>query len=132
MAGWYVDDKYHREDGPAYQKWRDGVSVGETWYLHGKQHRIGAPAHTSWYGLGHQLYLQAWIQYSEMHRDDGPALQEWSPNGELIEETWYFHGKKTTPEEIAALLQPKIFYAAIIALLPQPIAEAVLEVFRAI
>jgi hypothetical protein len=37
---WYDEnDKYHREDGPAYES--SDVNV---WYIHGKRHRVDGPA----------------------------------------------------------------------------------------
>jgi hypothetical protein len=37
---WYLDGKYHREDGPAVER-TDG---GKEWYLNGKLHREDGPA----------------------------------------------------------------------------------------
>ena len=37
---WYLDDKLHREDGPAVE-YPDGRKA---WYLHGKCHREDGPA----------------------------------------------------------------------------------------
>jgi len=37
---WYLDGKYHREDGPAVE-WADGSNF---WYLNGKLHREDGPA----------------------------------------------------------------------------------------
>ena len=37
---WYLDGKFHREDGPAVE-YPDGSKV---WYLHGKCHREDGPA----------------------------------------------------------------------------------------
>jgi hypothetical protein len=37
---WYLNGKYHREDGPACE-WAD---IGKEWYLNGKLHREDGPA----------------------------------------------------------------------------------------
>lgn len=37
---WFLDGKYHREDGPAIEH-ADGAKA---WYLNGKQHREDGPA----------------------------------------------------------------------------------------
>ena len=37
---WYLNDKLHREDGPACE-WADGSKL---WYLNGKLHREDGPA----------------------------------------------------------------------------------------
>jgi len=36
---WYLNGKYHREDGPSYQYWDDnGQKESEWWYLNGKEY----------------------------------------------------------------------------------------------
>ena len=37
---WYLNGKYHREDGPAYE----GANGNKSWYLNGKLHREDGPA----------------------------------------------------------------------------------------
>ena len=37
---WYLNDKYHREDGPAVER-ADGT---KSWFLNGKRHREDGPA----------------------------------------------------------------------------------------
>lgn len=37
---WYINDVYHREDGPALVE----KDQGEWWYKKGKLHRVGGPA----------------------------------------------------------------------------------------
>ena len=37
---WFLNNKRHREDGPAIE-WSDG---GKCWYLNGKRHREDGPA----------------------------------------------------------------------------------------
>jgi hypothetical protein len=54
---WYLDGKYHREDGPAYTH-TDGT---EEWFVNGIRHRLDGPAvvHTNgvklWYVHGERL-----------------------------------------------------------------------------
>jgi hypothetical protein len=43
---WLLNDKYHREDGPAVEK-ADGSKV---WYLNGRYHRVDGPAIEYQYG----------------------------------------------------------------------------------
>ena len=38
--GWFVDGKYHREDGPAWE----GADGSKEWHLNGKLHREDGPA----------------------------------------------------------------------------------------
>jgi hypothetical protein len=54
---WYLNGKYHREDGPAIE-WSNG---DKSWYLMGKLHREDGPAfegsngHKEWWLMGKQL-----------------------------------------------------------------------------
>ena len=40
---WYLNDKLHREDGPAYE----GANGDKYWYLNDKLHREDGPAYES-------------------------------------------------------------------------------------
>jgi hypothetical protein len=57
---WYLDDKYHRVDGPALE-YTDG---SKEWYLNGKLHRTDGPAvdwvngEKSWW-LNNKEYTEA-------------------------------------------------------------------------
>jgi len=56
---WRLDDKPHREDGPAYI----GADGTQRWYLYGNRHRTDGPAvirangHLAWY-LNDQVYTE--------------------------------------------------------------------------
>ena len=62
---WYINDRFHREDGPAIEY----ANGNKSWYLNGKLHREDGPAiedadgHKSWYLNG------------KLHREDGPAVE---------------------------------------------------------
>jgi hypothetical protein len=82
---WYLNDKRHREDGPAVI-YADG---GQAWWLNDKLHRTDGPAVILADGT------QEWYQNGKPHREDGPAViyadgtQEWYLNGkELTESEW--------------------------------------------
>lgn len=78
-----VDNKYHREDGPAVE-WANGYKV---WFLNGKKHRVGGPAFESPEGR------KEWWLNDKLHRLDGPAIE--SPDGNLF----YIDGKKYSFED---------------------------------
>jgi hypothetical protein len=81
---WYLNGKYHREDGPAIE-WSNG---DKSWYLMGKLHREDGPAfegsngHKEWYLMG------------KLHREDGPAFE--GSNGH---KEWWLMGKQLTEKE---------------------------------
>jgi len=75
---WYLNGKFHREDGPALES-PEGY---KEWYLNGKQHRVGGPAVEDPDGA------EAWYLNGKLHREDGPAkttrvgIQEWWLRGQ--------------------------------------------------
>jgi hypothetical protein len=82
---WCLNDKLHREDGPAVE-YADGT---KWWCLNGELHREDGPAvewanGTKW-----------WCLNGELHREDGPAV-EWA-NGS---KSWYLNDKEVTEEEV--------------------------------
>jgi hypothetical protein len=81
---WYLDDKLHREDGPAVEY----PKVGNLWYLNGKRHREDGPAVESYNGS------KCWYLNDKLHREDGPAIE--CPNGN---KSWYLNGKKLTKQQ---------------------------------
>jgi hypothetical protein len=76
---WYINGKFHREDGPA-EIWPDG---SQFWCKNGELHREDGPA---------AIYIdggEEWYLNNELHRDDGPAYI--NPDGTQL---WYKNGKK--------------------------------------
>ena len=76
---WFLNDKRHREDGPAVEL----VSGTKEWWLNGKYHREDGPA------VEYANGTKSWYLNGERHREDGPAI-EW-PDGKTKE--WYLNGK---------------------------------------
>ena len=99
---WFLNGKYHREDGPAIT-WDDGTKY---WYLNGKLHREDGPAVEYADGTTH------WYKNDKLHREDGPALEyadgqkEWWIEDEEFSETEFLQrskpcsGKKVTVDGI--------------------------------
>jgi hypothetical protein len=77
------------------------------------------------------LIEESWRRNGLIHRDNGPAYLKWNNAGVLIAEEWYQNGRKLTAEEVEKISQPADIMAAIWTL-PQPIAEEISEVFRAV
>lgn len=85
---WELDDKLHREDGPALIL-PDGT---QTWYRHGKIHRgDGGPAISKPHGT------KEWWQDGQRHREDGPAVD----TGDPATSRWYLYGNLMPPEAVA-------------------------------
>ena len=82
---WYLNGKYHREDGPAVE-WADGTKF---WYLNDKLHREDGPA------VEYADGSKSWFLNGLRHREDGPAIEY--ANGD---KEWYLNGKALTEERV--------------------------------
>tara|TARA_R110000824_G_scaffold75436_1_gene191487 strand:- start:532 stop:912 length:381 start_codon:yes stop_codon:yes gene_type:complete len=81
---WYLNNKRHREDGPAVE-YSDGT---KSWYLNGKRHREDGPAIEGTNGT------KCWHLNGKYHREDGPAI-EYSDGTKR----WYLNGKLLTEKQ---------------------------------
>lgn len=121
MEVWCVDGVEHRVGEYALRWWQHGELEAEYWYEHGQPHRNDAPSERDWHRG--KLYDEAWHQRGKLHRLDGPAK---TTNGKRY---WYLHGVSVTEEEHRERVLSRDVAAAIIKILPQPIAEEILEFF---
>jgi len=62
----YLNDKFHREDGPA-KEWRNG---DKEWFLNGILHREDGPAID--FANGDKIYCKMGL----IHREDGHAIEK--------------------------------------------------------
>jgi hypothetical protein len=76
---YYLNDKYHREDGPAVE-FSDGSKY---WYINGKRHREDGPA------IEYKDGDKKWFINGIRHREDGPAIE--LANGS---KSWYLNGRE--------------------------------------
>jgi len=90
---WYLNDKLHREDGPAIE-WANGTKF---WCLKGERHREDGPA-IEW-ANGNKF----WCLKGERHRVDGPAVEY-----VCGAKAWYLNGKELTEEEHKAKTNPTV------------------------
>ena len=88
---WHLNDKLHREDGPAVER-ADGTKL---WYLNDKLHREDGPAVE--YAKGDKL----WYLNDKLHREDGPAIEY--NNGRKY---WYLNDESYTEEEYLKKTSP--------------------------
>ena len=82
---WFLNGKYHREDGPAIEY----ANGQKEWFLNGNLHREDGPAveepnGTKW-----------WYLNGKLHREDGPAIER--PNGE---KRWFLNHRPVTWEQV--------------------------------
>ena len=74
---WYLNDKLHREDGPAVEN----ANGSKYWYLNGDLHRTDDPS------VEYADGSKEWYLNGKLHRTDGPAV-EWSDGSKY----WYLNG----------------------------------------
>jgi len=79
-----LNDKLHREDGPAYES----ANGDKSWLLNDKLHREDGPA------IEYASGDKSWYLNDKLHREDGPA-REWASGYK----SWYLNGKEVTKEE---------------------------------
>jgi hypothetical protein len=119
---WYINGVLHRENGPACvvtcSSTRD-----EVWYSHGLIHRTGGPAITR---TSFDCKCERWYKRDKCHNLKGPSVVITRAN--RVRSVEYFvDGRQVTEDELAC---PREYTAAFFNLLPQPIAEEMIEVFR--
>ena len=83
---WFLNDKLHREDGPAIER----INGCGNWFLNGKLHREDGPAIT------HADGYEAWYLNGKRHREDGPAVEY--AHGDSA---WYLNGQQLTEAEFS-------------------------------
>ena len=80
---WYINDKLHRDDGPAIEY----LNGAKYWYLNGNLHRTDGPA------IHRSDGTKGWWLNGKLHRTDGPAVEYvdgykgWYLNDEELSET---------------------------------------------
>ena len=89
---WYLNGKFHREDGPAVEN----SNGSKEWYLNGELHREDGPAYEGFNGY------KVWYLNGQLHREDGPAVED--SNGTKY---WYLNGEELTKEEFKLAIKIK-------------------------
>ena len=94
---WYLNDKLHREDGPAVEY----TNGNNKWYQYDKLHRIDGPA-IEWFDGKKFWYINGLL-----HRLDGPAIEHYD------QDTWYINNNKVdckNNEEFLRIIKMKAFW----------------------
>jgi hypothetical protein len=76
---WRLNDKLHREDGPAVEY----ANGNKYWYIHDNLHRTDGPA-VEWSNGRKEWYING-----KIHREDGPAMEY--ADGK---KSWYLYDKR--------------------------------------
>ena len=98
---WLLNDKLHREDGPAWIEYdKNGKVVEERWYLNGIRHRENGPAYIKY--KGGAVLQEQWVINGDLHREDGPAWIKYQ-NGKAVLEGWWLNNKLLSKEDFTSL-----------------------------
>jgi hypothetical protein len=89
---WLLDDRLHREDGPAciMRRTADGAVGFELWYREGRLHRDDGPAALHYdFESGRVTQAHYFQDGAPARTDDGPESLEFDPqNGRLRNAAW--------------------------------------------
>ena len=81
---WFLNGKFHREDGPAIED-----AIGDKWwFLNGKLHREDGPA------VEQANVSKRWFLNGKLHREDGPAVEYAGGT-----KKWYLNDKPMSEDE---------------------------------
>ena len=87
---WRLNDKLHRENGPAVE-WGNG---SKSWWVKGELHRENGPS------LEWSNGYRAWFLNGIRHRVNGPAREDVSGNKE-----WWLNGKRYSESQYWEVLK---------------------------
>ena len=76
---------------PVIKYYENGQKQKEIYYLNDKEHKEDGPAIQYWYDNG-QKQLEYYYLDGKYHREDGPAFQFWYDNGQKQQEKYYLDG----------------------------------------
>ncbi len=91
-----INNKYHREDGPAHIIYGDGYGKKwkEYWYKNGKKHREDGPAEI-YYRIDGEVYYEEWFYEGRVHRGGNkPARIRYREDKKVAEEHWFVNGRR--------------------------------------
>jgi len=97
FESYYVNNKLHREDGPAVINYSiNGGLYYEMYCIDGNIHREDGPAHISKLNGNtiHKFYIN-----NKLHRTDGPAIIEYDNDNNIIHEYFYIYNKSLTKHQ---------------------------------
>jgi len=96
---YYLNDKRHREDGPAsIWYYKNGTIESEDYFLNNKLHREDGPADIWYYGDG-TIEREFYYLNNKRHREDGPAYISYYEDGTIRGEYYSLNDKELTEEE---------------------------------
>lgn len=108
MISYKRDGKFHRTNGPAYVTFfQNGVKFSERYYIDGFPENKNGPTTVRYHENG-KIRSKIWRDKNDKcHREDGPAIENYNTEGQLIFEEWYFNDVRTRNNAPASIRRNK-------------------------
>ena len=95
----YLNEKLHRNDGPALIKFYENGVNERAYYYNGKLHRNNDPAKIVTRVNGNIL-KEAYYFNGKIHRNNGPAVVWYHKDVSIKKENYFFNGIMFNPENL--------------------------------
>lgn len=97
ILAWFQDGKKHKEDGPAFIYYKNGIEYCTEWYQLGLRHRTDGPAYIRCNSEAkYEIKYEAWFIQGQRHRTDGSAyIIKYLPrfdSRKMLQEYWFYEG----------------------------------------
>jgi hypothetical protein len=98
---YFLNDKYHRTDGPAYIEYFHSGNISlEIYYVYGVIHREIGPAYNSYYErYAGSNFVKQYLINGKLHRIDGPAFIRYKEDKSIEVEWYYLLGNEVLKEQ---------------------------------
>jgi antitoxin component YwqK of YwqJK toxin-antitoxin module len=80
----------------------NGKVAYQEWYLDGKWHNEEGPARVSYYENGKVAY-QEWCFKGDYHNEEGPARIWYDEDGNVEYQAWYLNDKELSKQDFTSL-----------------------------
>jgi len=105
---YYLDDKLHREGGAAAITYFENGNVSEEIYcINNENHREDGPAHIFYYMIVGEKRTEYWHLENLRHREDDAAVIWYDRNGKITKKFYYINGNQLSKEDFEKRLMKK-------------------------
>ena len=94
---------------PEEEYYSNGNKATERWYLNGKYHREDGPAYKKWF-YNSNIRIELWFKYGKRHRENGPAFIIYNQDGSVKESTYFINGIQLSLKDIRKIKLEKISF----------------------
>lgn len=103
---YYKNDVLHRDGGPAQERFSSmgDMVLEQHWHYEGQRHRANNEVASAIYDSDGFTLLQEYWVGGKLHRTNGPAIVEFSPEThKIISERFFIQGQEVKAESIPSL-----------------------------